>query len=173
MVMRAHMVKSRYPWVFSFLLIYHAYRIMLRSSREVYEGQPEVFIDLKLDWTYLLCNTAVLSFHLICTLPIILVIIIQTILEFWRSIKVISGQYRVMRGHMIKNSKKFVTFDILRCSASFLYISMHMFKIAKSWSHQRSMKVSHFYSRLWTYFHCDTAVFSFHLIFNMPVFKCF
>ena len=27
-------------------------------------------------------------------------------------------------------------------------------------------------SLVWTYFHCNSAVFSFHLIFNMPIFKC-
>ena len=80
-------------------------------------------------------------------MPILLAIIILTILEFWRSIKVIRGQFRVIINHMILNSKKFVTCDILRCSAFFLIYSMHMLKL-------RSSEVNEY---------CNIAVFSFHL----------
>ena len=56
-------------------------------------------------------------------------IVMLTISEVWRSIRAILGQLRFMRGHMIKNSKIFVTYDILRCSAFFDI--KHMFQIAK------------------------------------------
>ena len=53
-----------------------------------------------------------MSFHLIRNMPILLAIIILAILEVWRSIKVIRGLFRVMRGqfmfmisHKIQNSK--------------------------------------------------------------------
>ena len=58
-----------------------------------------------LTWPYFLCNTAVFSFCLICNMPLFLVIAMLTIIKVWRSIKVIRGQLRVMRGHIIKNSK--------------------------------------------------------------------
>ena len=54
--------------------------------------------------------------------------VMLTIIEVWRLIGAIRGQFRVMRGHMIQNNKMCVTYDILRCSAFFS-------------GHQRSMKV--------------------------------
>ena len=39
--------------------------------------------DLKLTWPYFLCDTAVLSFRLICNLPFFSVIVMLTIIDIW------------------------------------------------------------------------------------------
>ena len=92
-------------------------------SFEVIQGQCRSALgqslDFKLTWPYFLCNTAVLSFHFLCSKPNFLTIIIWTLFDFWRLIKVIIGQFRVMRGNIIQNSKKFVSYDVLQWSAFF------------------------------------------------------
>ena len=93
-----------------------------------------------------------------------------TIFKVWRSIKVIRGQLRVMRGHMIKNSKM-LSHMISWVAQLFLTCIIHMFQIAKFWGHQRSKQVS-LSSVIWPFtcleiFSFNTAVFSFHLICNI------
>ena len=119
-VMRGHMIQNSKMFVLYDILrcsvsfdIHHVY--VLRSS-EVNGGQSS---DLSLVWTYFHCNIAVLSFCLICNMPIFLVIVMFTIIEVWRSFRVIKGQFMVMRGHMIQNSQMLVTCDILTGSAFF------------------------------------------------------
>ena len=83
---------------------------------------------------------------------------------------------RVMKGHMIQNRKKFVTFDILRCSA-FFYTAFICSKwpsfdvIRGQW--KSALGQSFDLSLVWPYFHYNTFVFSFYLIYNMPIFKWF
>ena len=100
--------------------------------------------------------------------------VILTIIMVWRAIRVIIGQFRVMRGHMIQISKMFVTFDVLRCSAFFWHTScicskMLSFEVIRSqW---RSARGQSFDLKLtWPYFLCNIAVFSFPLICDMPIF---
>ena len=84
------------------------------------------------------------------------------------------GQFRVMRGHM--NSKRFVSYNVLRWSAFFKFI-MHMFQNAKfkviKGQFRSAWGQSFDLSLVWTCFHCNTAVFSFQLICNMPIFSWF
>ena len=124
MVMRGSMIQNSkevvtYPSVCMFLL-YVLKCYVLRSSevKEVNEGQPESVL-LPQTLPYFLCKTAVLSFYLIFNMPIFLVIVKLTTIQVWRSLKVIKGQFRVMRGHMIQKSKKFVTYNVMRSSGFF------------------------------------------------------
>ena len=96
--------------------------------------------------------------------------------------------FKVQKGHKRSNhgdersygqaqKKNVVTNDILGCSAFFWYTSCICSKILtfevirgqwrSAWGHSFDL------SLVWTYFHCNTAVFSFHLICNMPIFKWF
>ena len=70
--------------------------------------QRSMKVDLKQARAYFLSNTAVSRFHLICNMPIFLVIVMPTIIEVWSSINVIKDHFRFMGGHIIPNSKHFV-----------------------------------------------------------------
>ena len=79
-----------------------------------------------------------------------LAIITWTILEFLRSLKVIRGLFRVMRGHMIQNSKRFVLYNVLQCSA-FFYIHAYVPKckvLRSSEVNEGQPEVSHLTSHL-------------------------
>ena len=111
-------------------------------------------------------------------MSIFVVIAMLTSIEVWGSIKVIRGQLRVMRGHIIKNSKMFATYDILRCSAFFeihhAYVP-NCFEVIRG-QFRSSWGQSFHLLLVWTYFHYNTAVFSFQqayiqLIFNVSIFK--
>ena len=83
----------------------------------------------------------VLSFHLIYSMPSFSLIIMLPFLKGWRLIKVIRGQSRSMRGHMIQNIKKFVTYYVLHCSGFFWYTTCICSK-TQLWGNERPMKVS-------------------------------
>ena len=105
---------------------------------------------------------------------------IQLIFNF-SIFKVQKGHERSSHGHERsygKAQKKNVfTNDILGCSAFFWYTSCISFEtlsfevIRGQW--RSAWGQSFDLSLVWTYFHCNTAVFSFHLICNMPIFKWF
>ena len=95
--------------------------------------------------------------------------------------KVQKGHWRSNHGHErsygLEQKRKVVTYDILGCSAFFWYTScicskMLSFEVIRgqwrsAWGHSFDL------SLVWTYFHCNSAVFSFHLICNMPIFSWF
>ena len=105
---------------------------------------------------------------------------IQLIFNF-SIFKVQKGHKRSSHGHersYDKAQKKNVfTNDILGCSAFFWYTSCISFEtlsfevIRGQW--RSAWGQSFDLSLVWTYFHCNTAVFSFQLICNMPIFKWF
>ena len=112
---------SRFFW---YMYIMYRYIFKVLRSLEVNEGQS---FDLRLAWTDFLCNTSVLSCHLICNMPILLATIILTNLEFLRPIKIIRDQIRVMRCHLIQKSKTFIIW-YTKFSAFYIYI-INMFQI--------------------------------------------
>ena len=93
--------------------------------------------------------------------------------------KVQKGHWRSNHGHersyCLEQKRKVVTYDILGCSAFFWYTScicskMLSFEVIRgqwrsAWGHSFDL------SLVWTYYHCNSAVFSFHLICNMPIFS--
>ena len=95
--------------------------------------------------------------------------------------KVQKGHWRSNHGHErsygLEQKRKVVTYDILGCSAFFWYTScicskMLSFEVIRgqwrsAWGHSFDL------SLVWTYFHCNSAVFSFYLICNMPIFSWF
>ena len=101
-----------------------------------------------------------------------------TILEVWRSIKVIGGQFRVMRVHMIPNSKHFshiislddqLYFDICIVHTSCICSKLLSFEVIKgqwrsAWGQSFDLKLAETY---------NAAVFCFQLICNMPIFSSF
>ena len=105
---------------------------------------------------------------------------IQLIFNF-SIFKVQKGHKRSSHGHersYDKAQKKNVfTNDILGCSAFFWYTSCISFEtlsfevIRGQW--RSAWGQSFDLSLVWTCFHCNTAVFSFQLICNMPIFSWF
>ena len=92
--------------------------------------------------------------------------------------KVQKGHWRSNHGHErsygLEQKRKVVTYDILGCSAFFWYTScicskMLSFEVIRGqW--RSAWGQSFDLSLVWTYFHCNTAVFSFDLICNTPIF---
>ena len=92
--------------------------------------------------------------------------------------KVKKGHKRSNHGHVRSNGqeqkRKVVAYYFLGCSASFWYTSCICpksisFKVIRgqwrsAWGHSFDL------SLVWTYFHCNSAVFSFDLICNTPIF---
>ena len=92
--------------------------------------------------------------------------------------KVKKGHKRSNHGHEKsygqEQKRKIVTYYILGCSAFFWYTSCICSKLLSfevirgQW--RSAWGQSFDLSLVWTYFHCNTAVFSFQLICNMPIF---
>jgi len=105
---------------------------------------------------------------------------IQLIFNF-SIFKVQIGHERSNHGHERSygkaQKKNVVTNDILGCSAFFWYTSCISFEtlsfevIRGQW--RSAWGQSFDLSLVWTCFHCNTAVFSFQLICNMPIFSWF
>ena len=126
--------------------------------------------DLKLTWPYFLCNTAVFSFRLICNIPIFLVIVMLTVIEVWMSIRVFRGlvsSWEVIWSRTVKCLSHMISWD---AQLSFdIYVEKQSFEVIRGkW--RSAWGKSYDLSLVWTYFHCNTAAFSFQLICNTPTF---